>query len=157
MASLFMATFLISHSAIRYLGPLGELAQQWKHMHRHPAILSKRLDCIEDEAIAEIDEVGEAPQGAKLDANPYVISYDGEGSYHKVVIANTNDPSEWITKCGWRFAMSPHKRSKEVPEDLHFERLCDRCLKQLRKDHMARTLSADPAHEEEAASSDSSA
>ena len=135
----------------KMLKSIEALASEFKQQKHEQLQLIRRIEEIEASKKCNTS----VPLPWELE--PYVISYDGEGSYHKVVIANTNDPSEWITKCGWRFAMSPHKRSKEVPEELHFERLCDRCLRQLRKDHMARTLSADPAHEEEAVSSDSSA
>ena len=87
----------------------------------------------------------------------YVISYDGEGKYHKLVLAEPSHPREWIAKCGWRFGMSDHVRAEFVPYETHCDRICDRCLRALRKEHMVRTLTGDPAKEQDSDSSSSSA
>ena len=58
----------------------------------------------------------------------YVISKDGEGSYHLPAPYVGVPNKDWICKCGFRYGFSPIARSDTMPEDLCYLRICKRCL-----------------------------
>ena len=61
---------------------------------------------------------------------PFVSSQFGTGVVHEC--ANSfieRSPSEWLTKCGWRYSDSQFRRMTQIPADGDARRLCARCFR----------------------------
>ena len=63
------------------------------------------------------------------DPKPYLVSDDGEGSFHVVKVMDSTDVTAWKVKCGWRFGRSAYKREAQIPVDPLFSKMIwGRCL-----------------------------
>ena len=86
----------------------------------------------------------------------HIVGCSGEGQYHWVAPFGNANLETWTTKCGWRYAFSNFDRCWSVPGEIHFEKICKRCLPELRRQREEEWRKKAVAVESSSASSSSS-
>jgi len=86
--------------------------------------------------LSQVKEVSEARLLALEDKqeDKLYICNKASGVWHERYGEETDrPPSDWVAKCGYRYGYADFTRAREVPESILWQRVCDKCMKTLRK------------------------
>ena len=62
-------------------------------------------------------------------ADPAVVRNNSSGAWHTILwYGGDMPPASWKTRCGWPFGFAQHVVAAALPDDVLWQRVCERCL-----------------------------